>query len=90
VLAAIDAAGDADVVVIGHVGFPTGFRELWDCLPRRQVVQLRFWAVPTADLPREREARIDWLFDAWQTLDRWIDARHTAAAAEDEHLVRPA
>lgn len=73
-LAAIGAADDADVVVIGHVGFPTGFGELWRLLPHRQVVQLRLWLVPAAEIPDDHDARIDWLFGAWGALDAWVGA----------------
>jgi 1-acyl-sn-glycerol-3-phosphate acyltransferase len=74
-LAAIDAAADADVVFVGHVGFPTGFRELWELLPHRQTVHLRLWLVPAAEVPGDRDEQIDWLFQRWGALDRWIGER---------------
>jgi 1-acyl-sn-glycerol-3-phosphate acyltransferase len=74
VLAAIDAAPDADVVVIGHTGVPEGFGELWRLLPHPQSVELRLWLHPARDIPAGRDERIDWLFGAWLELDRWVDA----------------
>ena len=45
-LAAIDAAPEADVVVMGHVGFPTGLGEVWRLLPERQTIEVRLWHEP--------------------------------------------
>jgi 1-acyl-sn-glycerol-3-phosphate acyltransferase len=77
-LAAIGAAPDADVVLIGHRGMPTGFKELWELLPDRQRVDVRLWHVAAADVPPDRHAQIDWLFDWWATMDAWIDGRADA------------
>jgi 1-acyl-sn-glycerol-3-phosphate acyltransferase len=74
VLAAIEAAPDADVVIIGHVGVPVGFGELWRLLPEPQSVELRLWRHPAGEIPAGRDERIDWLFGAWLELDRWVDA----------------
>jgi 1-acyl-sn-glycerol-3-phosphate acyltransferase len=74
-LAAIEAAPGADVVIVGHAGFPVGFRELWRELPRRQTIELRLWLAPAAEVPGDRDARIDWLFARWRELDRWVGER---------------
>ena len=74
-LAALDAAPDADVVFVAHVGVPIGVRDLWRRLPFEQTVELRLWLVGADEIPADHEARIDWLFDWWRTVDRWIDER---------------
>lgn len=74
-LAAIAAAPSADVVVLGHAGFPTGLREVWRDLPRRQVIDVRLWHEPATAVPRERDAQIDWLLQRWRELDAWVDER---------------
>ena len=71
-LAALEAAPDADVVFIGHVGVPAGLADLWRQLPARQTVKLRMWLVGGGDLPPGHEERIDWLFGWWRTLDDWV------------------
>ena len=76
-LAAIDAAPAADVVVIGHVGFPTGLGEVWLLLPERQTIELRVWVAE--DAPDDDLERIDWLFGVWRALDDWVEARHPHA-----------
>jgi 1-acyl-sn-glycerol-3-phosphate acyltransferase len=80
-LAAIGAAPDADVVVLGHVGFPTGARELWRLLPHEQVVEVRMWHEPRAAIPAGHDDRIHWLFGLWRRLDAWVDARAPSAGA---------
>ena len=74
-LAAIDAAPGADVVVLGHVGFPHGLGEMWDLLPRRQTIELKLWHVPAEAVPAGPVERIDWLFGLWRELDAWVDQR---------------
>jgi 1-acyl-sn-glycerol-3-phosphate acyltransferase len=83
-LAAIEAAPDADVIFIGHVGCPTGLRDVWRLLPHDQTVEVRMWAVPAEEVPEDHDKRIDWLFDWWQTLDTWVDERQEAGAAAAE------
>ena len=81
-LAAIAAAPSADVVVMGHVGFPTGVGEVWRLLPEHQRIEVRLWHEPAASVPAEHEARIAWLFERWQRLDEWVEERSRARAAD--------
>jgi 1-acyl-sn-glycerol-3-phosphate acyltransferase len=74
-LAAIEAAPTADVVVMGHVGFPTGIGEVWHFLPEPQHIEVRLWHEPAGAIPSDREEQIDWLFGWWRTLDAWVDER---------------
>ena len=80
-LAAIDAAPEADVAIMGHVGFPTGVREVWRLLPARQQIEVRLWHEPHTAIPTDRDARIDWLFGWWRTLDEWVDERERVGAS---------
>ncbi len=75
-----ESAPRADVVVMGHVGFPTGLREVWRLLPERQTIQIRLWHEPAGSLPADRDEQIDWLFGWWRTLDRWVAERHASVA----------
>jgi 1-acyl-sn-glycerol-3-phosphate acyltransferase len=74
-LAAIDAAPGADVVVMGHVGFPTGLGEVWRLLPERQTIEVKLWHEPPESIPADHDARIDWLFERWRRLDAWVEGR---------------
>lgn len=74
-LAAIEAAPEADIVVMGHVGFPTGLREVWRLLPEPQRIEVRLWHEPASAVPTGRDEQIDWLFGWWRTLDAWVAER---------------
>jgi 1-acyl-sn-glycerol-3-phosphate acyltransferase len=73
-LAALDAAPDADVVLVAHTGLDhlLTVGDLWRELPMDKRIVMRWWTVPRADIPTEREARIDWLFGWWERIDQWI------------------
>ena len=79
-LAALEAAPAAEVVVMGHVGFPTGLREVWSLLPQPQAIEVRLWHEPRDAIPADRDERIDWLFGCWRTLDAWVGQRERARA----------
>jgi 1-acyl-sn-glycerol-3-phosphate acyltransferase len=79
-LAALHGAPEADVVVLAHSGFPTGLRELWECLPAKQVVDIRMWLEPASALPADRDERIGWLFERWRLIDEWVEERHRVHA----------
>ncbi|WP_028061847.1 1-acyl-sn-glycerol-3-phosphate acyltransferase [Candidatus Solirubrobacter pratensis] len=79
-LAAIAAAPQADVVFVAHQGFPQSLRETWRTLPDAKVVTVALWLVPAAAIPVDEQARIDWLFDWWRTLDEWVGKRPVGVA----------
>jgi 1-acyl-sn-glycerol-3-phosphate acyltransferase len=83
-LAALEAAPHADVVLVGHVGVPVGFRDLWRLLPYRQTVHLRMWLVRADEIPADRDARIDWLFGCWRTLDEWVSQHGASRSMSDD------
>lgn len=74
-LAAIDANPGADVVVLGHAGFPTGVGEVWRLLPHPQTIVIRLWHEAAETIPAGHQERIDWLFERWRVLDEWVRAR---------------
>lgn len=73
-LAALDAAPDADVVLVAHTGLDhvLTIGDLWRELPMDKQIVMRWWQVPRAEIPDDREARIDWLFGWWERIDVWI------------------
>lgn len=74
-LAALEAAPDADVVVVAHTGLDhmLTFRDVWRELPMDKAIVMRWWAVPREDIPAERDEQIEWLFGWWELVDAWID-----------------
>jgi 1-acyl-sn-glycerol-3-phosphate acyltransferase len=73
-LAALDAAPDADVVLVAHTGLDHMLTvgDVWRELPMDKVITMRWWQVPREEIPADREARIEWLFGWWERIDGWI------------------
>jgi 1-acyl-sn-glycerol-3-phosphate acyltransferase len=74
-LAALDAAPEADVVLVAHTGLDhlLTVTDLWRELPMDKELIMRWWEVPRAEIPADRDERIDWLFGWWERIDAWID-----------------
>jgi len=73
-LAALDAAPEADVVLVAHTGLDHLLTagDLWRELPTDKVIVMRWWQVAGEDIPAGREERIEWLFEWWARIDEWI------------------
>ncbi len=71
-LAALEAAPDADVVFFAHHGFPDTMGQAWRELPHPTPIDVELWLVRADELPEGQDARIDWLFGWWKTLDAWV------------------
>jgi 1-acyl-sn-glycerol-3-phosphate acyltransferase len=91
-LAAMAAAPDADVLLVAHEGLEnlSTLGDLWTRLPMDDVVEARWWHVPSAELPRDRDVdgQVDWLFDWWGRLDGWVAERRAAAGHTSPSLHR--
>jgi 1-acyl-sn-glycerol-3-phosphate acyltransferase len=74
VLAALDSAGEADVVWVAHTGTDHLYTvaDVWRALPMNTTIRMRWWRVPPQEVPAGRDERIDWLFSWWQRIDDWI------------------
>jgi 1-acyl-sn-glycerol-3-phosphate acyltransferase len=90
-LAAIASAPDADVVFIAHTGLPdprsTG--DLLRLVPLDHPVELGMWHVPAAEIPADKEERIDWLFAWWCRLDSFIERQGGGRASSPAPAVTP-
>jgi 1-acyl-sn-glycerol-3-phosphate acyltransferase len=84
-LAALEAAPDADVVLVAHTGLDHMLTvgDVWRELPMDKQIIMRWWTVSAHEIPADRDARIDWLFDWWERIDSWIEENRP------EELVRP-
>jgi 1-acyl-sn-glycerol-3-phosphate acyltransferase len=81
-LAALDAAPEADVVLVAHTGLDhlLTVADIWRELPMDKQIVMRWWRVPRTDIPTDREARIDWLFGWWERIDAWIEENRVETA----------
>ncbi len=73
-LAALDAAPQADVVLVAHTGLDhlLTVGDVWRELPMDKVITMRWWQVPREEIPGDRDEQIEWLFAWWETIDAWI------------------
>jgi len=79
VLALLEAAPGADAVFCVHTGLEglRTLKDLWSGALVGRAIDVAFWRVPAAEIPAERAARVDWIFDQWARVDAWLEA-HTA------------
>ena len=73
-IALLEEATDADVVFCGHAGFD-GYAHISDIWSGRlvgQTIHIRFWRHPAAEVPRDEEGLVAWLYERWQMLDDWV------------------
>ncbi|HEY0904042.1 MAG TPA: 1-acyl-sn-glycerol-3-phosphate acyltransferase [Marmoricola sp.] len=75
VLAALDAAPEADVLLVAHTGLDhlDSIADVWRELPMDKRLLMGWWRVPRSEIPEGREERIDWLFERWRQIDVWVD-----------------
>ena len=85
VLAALEAAPEADVLMVAHTGVDhmLTVADGWRELPMDKQIVMRWWEVPRAEIPDVREARIDWLFDWWERIDTWIEQNRPEDLSSD-------
>jgi len=76
VLAALTRAPDADVVWVAHTGTDHlhSVADIWRELPMDQTILMRWWQVPSDEVPRGRAEQIAWLYEWWARIDTWIGA----------------
>jgi 1-acyl-sn-glycerol-3-phosphate acyltransferase len=74
-LAALDAAPEADVVLVAHTGLDhlMTVRDIWRELPMDKRLVMRWWRVSRDEIPAGSDERIDWLFGWWEEIDRWVE-----------------
>jgi 1-acyl-sn-glycerol-3-phosphate acyltransferase len=79
-LALLDRCAGADLIVMAHAGLEGIVRipDLWAGSLVGRTLRVEFWRVPRASLPAGREARIDWIYDQWERLDRWVTEARAA------------
>ena len=75
VLAALDAAPGADVLLVAHTGLDhvVSLADVWHSLPMDKRLQMAWWRISREDIPVDRDERIEWLFTWWQHVDEWVE-----------------
>ena len=83
------AAPEADVLIVGHVGFE-GAASLRHFLSGRvynTTIRVRIWRTSCEDLPPDPEARGEWLNHRWEELDSWIQGASSSETKSSESEV---
>ncbi len=77
VLAALQSTPEADILMVAHTGLDhlLTITDVWRELPMDKTIVMQWWRVPREEIPAGREPQIDWLFDWWERIDAWIEAR---------------
>ena len=86
VLAALDAAPEADVLLVAHTGLDhvVSIADIWHSLPMDKVLLMGWWRIPRDEIPAGREDRIEWLFEWWRTVDLWVDEHRPVDLPRDK------
>lgn len=82
-VAALAAAPDADVVVVGHTGHDNlrDLQSIWAGLPLRRELDVLWWREPASAVPTGEAEIGDWLVKLWQRIDTWIGEQDDLALA---------
>ena len=75
VLAALDAAPEADVLLVAHTDLDhvVSVADVWHSLPMDKRLMMGWWRIPRAEIPHGREERIEWLYAWWERVDGWVE-----------------
>ncbi|MFI7135347.1 1-acyl-sn-glycerol-3-phosphate acyltransferase [Nonomuraea sp. NPDC050153] len=84
-ITAVEACPSADVIFVAHTGLDDliTLGDVWRKLPVNARITAKWWRVPAAEIPEEREERVRWLYDHWEQIDAWIDAQRMARTRPD-------
>jgi 1-acyl-sn-glycerol-3-phosphate acyltransferase len=74
--ALLAGAPDADVVILGHIGFEglDTFSGILRTIPRRKPVEAWLRRIPRSEVPADEAGFTVWLDEAWLRLDTEVDA----------------
>ena len=77
-LAFLEGAPDADIIVLGHVGYEpfSTIKDILANLGSEHSIIVRAWRFARETVPTDPTAQIDWLFDRWLEGDEWISSHH--------------
>lgn len=81
--AALVANPDLQVVIVAHTGLDQldSVADIWREIPQDKSLRMRWHAVPSREVPHDRDGLSDWLFTEWEQMDTWV--------AENQPAVTP-
>ncbi len=74
-LALLEVNPGRDVLMCAHAGFEgsASFQSLFNGEWVGKAIGIRFWRVPHAELPANREQRKQWLYEQWQRMQEAVE-----------------
>ncbi len=81
--ALIEAAPEADIVICAHTGYENT-EQLKDFVNGglyRAAVRVKFWRIPAAQVPRDLEARAEFLHQEWRKVNDFVAKYRESATA---------
>jgi 1-acyl-sn-glycerol-3-phosphate acyltransferase len=80
VLAALEAAPGADVMLVAHTGVDhlLTIADVWRELPMDKAIVMQWWLEPAEAIPAGADERIEWLYHWWARIDLWIQENRPA------------
>lgn len=81
VMAALESAPNADVVLVAHSVLEEigTLKDLWSRIPLEEPIDARYWRISPDEVPHDREQLIEWLYQWWERIDGWIAAREAVS-----------
>jgi hypothetical protein len=66
-----------DVVFIAHTGLGLAAYpgQIWRDMPIGRTLHVRMWLEPSARVPATEEDQVAWLYEWWERIDDWIEAK---------------
>lgn len=85
-LSAIDAAPQADLIIVAHTGLDHLYSAaaVWKGIPLERPLRVTWWRIPARDLPSSRDARTEWLNAQWARVDDWIASYPASSRSKNE------
>jgi 1-acyl-sn-glycerol-3-phosphate acyltransferase len=85
-VAALQGNPEADVVFGAHTGLGLAAYpgEIWRHTPIGRTLTERMWIAPSAERPRDPDEQVQWLYDCWKRIDRWLEAQGDGTTSQAE------
>jgi 1-acyl-sn-glycerol-3-phosphate acyltransferase len=85
-LRAIDAAPQADLVIVAHTGLDhlDSAAAVWNGIPLQGPLRFTWWRIPAGDVPSGQDARTEWLNAQWARVDDWIGCYAASSRSKNE------
>jgi 1-acyl-sn-glycerol-3-phosphate acyltransferase len=65
---------EADILLCAHSGFEHA-RDFWELANgglHNKTIYAKVWCFPWKDVPKTKEERIEWLYERWAMMDKWV------------------